>query len=72
MIVQGSNRNFEVDRPFLYNHISVMEIYADKKLEMRAEVALISKSISIIGDADSSAKKDGACLFILGKSTNGL
>ena len=49
-----------------------METYGSDKLEMRAEVGLLSRNIKMMGDETSVPERYGSHLLMAGSSENGL
>jgi hypothetical protein len=64
-IVSVANRTITVDSPFVNQHVSVVESYgASDKLEMRAEVGLLTRNIKMMGDPTSAVGKYGSHLML--------
>lgn len=59
-----SNRTIIVDTPFKNKHVSVIESYGNDRLEMRAEVGLLSRNIKMMGDPTSVFGKYGSHLML--------
>jgi cell migration-inducing and hyaluronan-binding protein len=52
----SSNPVITLDSPLEYKHYAGREAYGDDKLEMRAEVGLLSRNIVFRGDPETSAE----------------
>ena len=44
-----------IDKPFEYKHFAMTQTYGNETIDMRAEVALLSRNVVVRGDPTSSA-----------------
>lgn len=44
-----------IDKPFVYKHFAMTQTYGNETIDMRAEVALLSRNVVVRGDPTSSA-----------------
>jgi len=73
VITGVSGRTITVGSPFQYKHVSVVESYGAKdKLEMRAEVGLLSRNIKMMGDPTSVIGRYGSHLMLSASKADGL
>jgi len=58
MAIDKTNPNkpvITIDKPFEYKHFAMTQTYGDDTIDMRAEVALLSRNVVVQGDPSSSA-----------------
>ena len=58
MAIDNANPNkpvITIDKPFEYKHFAMTQTYGDDTIDMRAEVALLSRNVVVRGDPTSSA-----------------
>ena len=58
MAIDKTNPNkplITIDKPFEYKHFAMTQTYGDDTIDMRAEVALLSRNVVVRGDPTSSA-----------------
>ena len=59
MAIDKTNPNkpvITIDKPFEYKHFAMTQTYGDDTIDMRAEVALLSRNVVVRGDPSSSAR----------------
>ena len=62
-----------IDKPFEYKHFAMTQTYGNETIDMRAEVALLSRNVVVRGDPTSSALNQyGATIFLHSVGDNSL
>ena len=66
--IDNTNPNKPVitlDKPFEYKHFAMTQTFGSETIDMRAEVALLSRNVVFRGDVETSAdNKYGATIFL--------
>jgi hypothetical protein len=73
MITAVNGRTITVNQKFVYQHYAGVEFYGltGDKIEMRAEVGLLTRNIKMMGDDTSVASDYGSHLMLMGSQDNG-
>lgn len=67
--ITGINGNtITLDAVLEYQHFSGVENYGSDKLEMRAEVGLLTRNIKMMGDEESQVSNYGSHLMLAGSA----
>ena len=64
IVQKNSARSFKLNKPAVYKHYAGIQMFNGEKLEMRAEVGLLTRNIIIQGDSDSEVEQYGAHIMI--------
>ena len=70
-ITAVSGNSITVSTPFLYKHVSVVEVHGSDKLAMQAEVGLLTRNIKMRGDSSSEVTQYGSHLMLTGLAVHG-
>eukprot|EP00935_MAST-01C_sp_MAST-1C-sp1_P000124 g124.t1 len=62
--VQQGNRTIGISPPLQYRHWGELLWYEGRELDMRAEVAVLSRNVKIRGDSDSAGLQWGATIML--------
>src|SRR5690606_20314183 len=60
-----SGRSVTIDKPLSYRHFGRLQRFAGRTVDQRAEVALLSRSITIEGDPASTRSGFGAQVMVM-------
>lgn len=64
-IVAVRGRVLTLDRPLEYTHYGALQTFAGRKVDERAEVALLTRNVTFEGEAASSANGFGAQIMVM-------
>ena len=71
-ITAVSGTTVTLNASLIHQHFAGVENYGTDKVEMRAEVALLTRNIKVTGDPSSQQNNYGAHLMMAGSAENGL
>lgn len=65
--VSGDGLTLTIDKPLDFAHFAETLTYDGKSFEVRAEVAVLTRNVRVIGDSDSDKLKYGAHIMMMGR-----